>query len=250
MWSRFETNKKDLAHIGNLALLKLSKVERKEKIRIDLDAKEAAKQDDGSESDVANAIEEEVKKAKAKVRSTARKVRPTRNVAQTPNVMMPPPAAPTTDASAMPPPTNVRRSTRKRTTKMPYGMETPLAGPSKRIATGVKATPMITPKFDPTTPLSRTVMRLAKPNETLVSLSGSPVYAGATTAKKGRGRNARTKAGGADDENLAVVPLGNGKLMMLPTAKDKVSEEKLELDEEEREKLLTLKSQLDNMLKM
>jgi hypothetical protein len=37
------------------------------------------------------------------------------------------------------------------------------------------ATPFITPKFNTRTPLSRTVSRAARPNEILVSLSGSPV---------------------------------------------------------------------------
>jgi hypothetical protein len=36
-------------------------------------------------------------------------------------------------------------------------------------------TPFITPKFNTRTPLNRTVSRAAKPNEILVSLSGSPV---------------------------------------------------------------------------
>ena len=36
-------------------------------------------------------------------------------------------------------------------------------------------TPFITPRFNTATPLSRTVSRVARPNETLVSLSGSPV---------------------------------------------------------------------------
>jgi hypothetical protein len=37
------------------------------------------------------------------------------------------------------------------------------------------ATPAITPKFNTRTPLSRTVARVAKPTEVLLSLSGSPV---------------------------------------------------------------------------
>ena len=47
-------------------------------------------------------------------------------------------------------------------------------------------TPFITPKFNTMTPLTRTLHRLAKPNETLVSLDGSPVMA--TVAKTGRGK--------------------------------------------------------------
>ena len=47
---------------------------------------------------------------------------------------------------------------------------------------------MITPKFDTMTPLTRTLHRQARPNETLVSLSGSPVMATATVKKAGRGK--------------------------------------------------------------
>ena len=56
---------------------------------------------------------------------------------------------------------------------------------------------MITPKFDPATPLHRTAMRTQKAGEKfLVSMDGSPVYVG------GRG-GSRSK-----NENLIPVPIG------------------------------------------
>ena len=65
---------------------------------------------------------------------------------------------------------------------------------------------MITPKFDPATPLSRTAMRTQKADEKfLVSMNGSPVYVG------GRG-NSRAK-----NDNLIPVPIGGGSTMMVPT---------------------------------
>ncbi len=82
----------------------------------------------------------------------------------------------------------VRRSTRKRTVRN-LDMETPAAATGARgrgRVVGPFATPAITPKFDITTPLNRSVMRLVKPDETLMSLNGSPVYAGqlASTARR------------------------------------------------------------------
>ena len=150
----------------------------------------------------------------------------------------------TPSAALMPPPsTGVRRSTRKRVPRN-LEMETP-SNPKRP-----QSMSLITPKFDMATPLSRTVMRLAKPNETLVSLSGSPVYAGNTTTAKKRGKKK------VDDppENLTVVPLGKGKMMMLPMSTPKVAanepDAKIELDDEEKERLVALRSQLDNMLNL
>merc|ERR1711962_1809675 len=65
---------------------------------------------------------------------------------------------------------------------------------------------MITPKFDPATPLHRTAMRTQKAGEKfLVSMDGSPVYVG------GRG-GSRSK-----NENLIAVPIGNGQTLMVPS---------------------------------
>lgn len=67
-------------------------------------------------------------------------------------------------------------------------------------------TTMITPKFNPATPLHRTAMRTQKADEKfLVSMDGSPVYVG------GRG-GPHSKNG-----NLIPVPIGNGKTLMVPS---------------------------------
>ena len=63
--------------------------------------------------------------------------------------------------------------------------------------------PIITPKFDPTTPLNRTAMRIQRADEKfLVSMNGSPVYVA-------RGKS-KTK------DNMIPVPLGNGKTLVVP----------------------------------
>ncbi len=131
----------------------------------------------------------------------------------------------------------VRRSTRKRTVRN-LDMETPAAatGARGRGRVGPFATPAITPKFDITTPLNRSVMRLVKPDETLMSLNGSPVYAGqlASTARRrlssifhcnkslcfhilssfilsgGKRKKAETTP------EMVAIPLANGKTMMVP----------------------------------
>lgn len=115
-------------------------------------------------------------------------------------------------------------------------METPLSSVRRGNAAPF-ATPAITPKFDITTPLNRSVMRLARPDETLVSLSGSPVYAPPSTQKRknlveikritvlekqpnffkllmfcagGRGKKE------ASTSELLPIPLGNGRNLMVP----------------------------------
>ena len=63
---------------------------------------------------------------------------------------------------------------------------------------------MVTPKFDPMTPLNKTCTRTAKADEKfLLSMNGSPVYVG--------GRGAKAKK-----ENLIPVPIGEGKTLMVP----------------------------------
>ena len=62
---------------------------------------------------------------------------------------------------------------------------------------------MITPKFDPKTPLNRTAMRTRKDEEKfLVSMNGSPVYVG------GRAK--------AKNDNMIPVPIGNGQTLVIP----------------------------------
>ena len=65
---------------------------------------------------------------------------------------------------------------------------------------------MITPKFDPATPLNKTAMRTQRDDEKfLVSMCGSPVYV------PGRGGSR------AKNDNLIPVPIGGGSTMMVPT---------------------------------
>ena len=123
-----------------------------------------------------------------------------------------------------PPTTGVRRSTRKRAAPS-WLSETPLASstltaaalggfstakaPRSKMAMmtplGIKGQgfpSMITPKFDPTTPLNQSVMRTQKQDEKfLVSMNGSPVY---------------VPRGKKKDQNLIPIPIGNGKTLMVP----------------------------------
>ena len=92
-------------------------------------------------------------------------------------------------------------------------------------------------------------MRIAKPHETLVSLSGSPVYvgpiAGSTT---GRGRG---KKGSVTSETLTVsVPLGGGKTLMVPAESPTAGADcHVDLDDNDKRRLKALRSQIDSMLK-
>ncbi len=90
-------------------------------------------------------------------------------------------------------------------------------------------------------------MRVAKPQETLVSLSGSPVYVGQVT---GTGKT-RGKKGTTSSESLTIpVPLGGGKTLMVPTGSPKPEDENhLDLNDDEARRLMALRSQIDNMLK-
>merc|ERR1712025_638728 len=65
-------------------------------------------------------------------------------------------------------------------------------------------TPMITPKFDTTQALSRTVSRVARKDEVLVSLSGSPVVGVTARAAK------------AESEQAVLVPIGKGETLCVP----------------------------------
>merc|ERR1711915_1070078 len=97
-------------------------------------------------------------------------------------------------------------------------------------------TPLITPKFD-TSKLSRTVSRVARADEVLVSLSGSPVVA--SIAKK------ISKA----QENNALIPLGDGETLNIPLGVE--LEQSMEhLDEKQVKRLEELQESLANMLKM
>ena len=142
------------------------------------------------------------------------------------------------------PPSTLRRSSRKRVpAKSVNDLQTPLATGRRGQPTAF-STPAITPKFDPSAPIHRTAMRLAKPNETLMSLSGSPVYSVTTTAKK------RGKAAAAAAAAAAQISLGHGRTLVLPEVRPGEPAQAPELDDEAREKLESISSQINSMLQM
>lgn len=103
------------------------------------------------------------------------------------------------------------------------------------------ATPAITPKFNTRTPMSRTVSRTARPNEVLMSLSGSPVIP----------LNLRTKVAKAEAENKVPIPLGAGNILHVPMLPDDESGGALEdLDEEQLEKIRLFHKNLTSLLQM
>jgi borealin len=103
-------------------------------------------------------------------------------------------------------------------------------------------TPMITPKFNTTAKLNRTVSRAAKAGEVLVSLSGSPVMPVVT---------ARSKAGKKIAGSNAQIPLGDGSTLNMPLEDDaELEENALDLDDEQRARLEQLHHNLGNMLKI
>merc|ERR1712013_894060 len=98
-------------------------------------------------------------------------------------------------------------------------------------------TPMITPKFDTTQALSRTVSRVARKDEVLVSLSGSPVV-GVTTARTAN----------AESEQAVLVPIGKGETLCVPMGQD-MDNMADHLDQEQIDRLEELQKSLANMLK-
>jgi hypothetical protein len=102
-------------------------------------------------------------------------------------------------------------------------------------------TPMVTPKFD-TTQLSRTVSRVAKAGEVLMSLSGSPVAPAVS---------ARTKAGKELSNQNALIPLGGGNTLNMPLEETDLGIDlTAELDNEQMARLELLHRNIGNMLKM
>ena len=101
-------------------------------------------------------------------------------------------------------------------------------------------TPFISPRFNIAAPLSRTVSLVARPNETLVSLSGSPVL---PLSLKGR-------AAKAEAEGNAFIPLRKGQTLNVPVGTDLDSLEGFELDDNTMEKLAAIHTSLGNMLKI
>ena len=116
-------------------------------------------------------------------------------------------------------------------------MQTPFNNPNSH-----PGLPFITPKFSMATPLHKSVMRTAKPNEMLVSLSGSPVYVETMT---GKGR-AKKPA----DPVMVPVPIGSGKTLMVPAESPTGDDCQVDLDDDAKRHLFALKSQIDKMLKI
>lgn len=115
-----------------------------------------------------------------------------------------------------------------------------LATPSGAPPPAMGRTPFITPRFNTATPLSRTVSRVARPNETLVSLSGSPVVPLAL----------KSKAAKAEAEGNALIPLGKGQTLNVPMNPDLADQEGYELDDDAREKIAAIHASLGNLLKI
>lgn len=119
--------------------------------------------------------------------------------------------------------------------------ETPATG---RMPPDMGRTPMITPKFNMATPLCRTVSRVARANEVLVSMSGSPVQPLAL----------KTKAAKAEAANNALIPLGKGQTLNLPIGGQGggggLDVFEGELDDEAMDKLAAIHASLGNMLKL
>lgn len=112
--------------------------------------------------------------------------------------------------------------------------------PANTQATKTCSTPMITPKFDTSRSLNRTVSRTAKAGEVLVSLSGSPVAPVVS---------GRSKAAQAIASESAQIPLGDGNTLHLPTADQCDLGMEQDLDPEQIAKLANLHKHIGNMLK-
>merc|ERR1712129_60575 len=136
-----------------------------------------------------------------------------------------------TDSSSSETPANSRstRGTGKNST-----MATPA---NTRPPPNMGKTPMITPKFD-TQSLSRTVSRVARANEVLVSLGGSPVAFAPNS-----------KAAKAQVNNAALIPLGGGETLNVPLDEG-IGSSVEHLDEDQLDKLQKMRDQLDKLLKM
>jgi len=136
---------------------------------------------------------------------------------------------PLKDTTNMETPSNTRSSSR--------GKNTTMATPANtRLPPNMGKTPMITPKFD-TSSMTRTVTRVVRQGEVLVSLSGSPV----SFVPKSK----VTKAQQSQD---VLIPMGSGETLNLPLGGDENAA--AHLDDEQVEKLEELQRSLATMLKM
>ena len=186
------------------------------------------------------------------------------------------------------PPSTVRRSTRKRiaSEKSILAMETPHAfggvrlakgpltstaysnrtrpgggrngtvmqtpyGPNYTLADVSHVLPTVTPKFDMATPLHKqfSVMRTAKQDETIISLAGSPIYVGQTTARKNRRNKVLQPSSPPDHLDFKI---GDGRKLVVPTNKELGADENaapLDLDEDAIRRLKMARDNLANLLK-
>ncbi len=101
------------------------------------------------------------------------------------------------------------------------------------------------------TPLSRSVLRAAKPGETLqlVSEKGSPIINGTYTATK-KGQKRRTTKTAPSD---LAIPLGDGRTVIVPfpagnDTADVDGQPEIGLREEEKAKLLQVRNVLDKLI--
>jgi len=221
---------KKLIHIK---LMMLTKDVRKEKVSNVFLRKEQPKKDSLA-TEINNAVAQTVQKVQSAVEeSTAKKARTARKratVTQTPME-------------------SVRKSSRKRTTTNPF--ETPSLRGRRNLP---MMTPLITPKFDMSTPLNRSVFRGPRPDETLVSLSGSPVNpvvsGGAssrpviTTSKK-----AHRAPKGVDTSLNVPIKLARGNTLIVPMEATDGNDAAVQLDDEAIRKLEALQSNITNLLK-
>jgi len=133
--------------------------------------------------------------------------------------------------------TATRSSSRSRTRGIDESNSAMATPANTRMPPNMGKTPLITPKFD-TSSLSRTVSRVAKANEVLVSLSGSPVVMPAQTKK--------SKA--APAEEVAQVTLAAVGTLNVPLVEDG-GVDTAYLDDEQLDKLDALQKSLANMVR-
>lgn len=156
-----------------------------------------------------------------------------------------------------PPSSSVRQSTRKKVPKTFYDQDQVKETPQTATRTRGKMSgiqtpshnpnllPVITPKFSLNTPLHKSVMRTARPNEMVVSLSGSPIYVVGTATGRPRGK----RGAEASSADMVQIPLGDGNTLMVPTKSPANGECPVDLDEDAERRLMAVRSQIENMLK-
>ena len=147
----------------------------------------------------------------------------------------PPSATRSSGRSRAPPKRLLAESATPANTRHSRNAKNGLTTPSNTIAPPNLETPMITPKFDTTQPMSRTVRRVARKDEVLVSLRGSPVVGVTSKATK------------ADSEQAVLVPLGKGETLCVPIGQDTTNMID-HLDQEQIGRLDELQKSIANMI--